>query len=488
MKAKPLMIQGTMSNVGKSLLTAGLCRVFWQAGYKVAPFKAQNMALNSGVTEEGLEMGRAQVVQAAACGIKPSVLMNPILLKPTSDRGSQVIVNGEVYGNMDAGEYFTRKKDQMAVVLEAYAKLAGEYEIILIEGAGSPAEINLRQDDFVNMGLAETLRAPVLLTGDIDRGGVFAQLCGTLLLLAEHERALVKGLIINKFRGNIDLLQEGLTMLEERSGKPVIGVVPMLDIDIEDEDSLSSRFTRKTPGAALDIAVIRLPKIANFTDFYALEATEGIRVRYIDQVRDIQKPDMVIIPGTKNTISDLTWLRESGIATAILHLAANHIPVLGICGGYQMLGEAVTDGEGVEFAGGGSIAGLGLLSMTTVFTKEKKRNLVTGNVAVFGSNQVYVEGYEIHMGQSTFASGKPDACLLTQQGNVYGTYLHGFFDTQECRQALLAMLCKNKGIPLPTGSSFDLKQYKEEQFNKLAAALRCHLDMDGIYTIVTEGV
>ncbi|MDR2394552.1 MAG: cobyric acid synthase [Treponema sp.] len=488
MKAKPLMIQGTMSNVGKSLLTAGLCRILWQDGYKVAPFKAQNMALNSWVTEEGLEMGRAQVVQAAACCIKPTVLMNPILLKPTTDMGSQVIVKGEVYGNMEAGEYFAQKKLHRAVAFEAYEKLAEEYEIILLEGAGSPAEINLRKDDFVNMGLAEQVRTPVLLVGDIDRGGVFAQLYGTLLLLSEDERDLVKGLIINKFRGNRDLLQEGLSMIEERSAKPVLGVVPMLDVDIEDEDSLSNRFTHKRQDATLDIAVIRLPKIANFTDFYALEATEGLSIRYIDDVQDLQKPDMLVIPGTKNTISDLKWLRESGMEAAILQLASKHTPVFGICGGYQMLGKEVIDGEGVELAGGGSIAGLGLLSMSTVFTREKKRSLVTGTVSIFGSNQVYVEGYEIHMGHSQFSCSEADKALFIQQGNVYGTYLHGFFDTHECRKALIAMLCKNKGIPIPKSNFFDLKQYREEQFNRLAVALRRHLDMDFIYKIVAEGV
>jgi adenosylcobyric acid synthase len=488
MRAKPLMIQGTMSNVGKSFLSAGLCRLFWQDGYKVAPFKAQNMALNSGLTEEGLEMGRAQVVQAAACGIKPRVLMNPILLKPTTDMGSQVIVNGEVYGNMEAGAYFTQKKRQMEIAFEAYEKLAQEYEIIVIEGAGSPAEINLRKDDFVNMGLAEKVRAPVLLAGDIDRGGVFAQLCGTLMLLSEGERALVKGLIINKFRGTISLLQEGLTMLEERSAKPVLGVVPMLEVDIEDEDSLSSRFTRKKTDGVLDIGVIRLPKIANFTDFYALEATEGLNIRYIDTVQDLQKPDMLIIPGTKNTIADLIWLRESGIASAILNLVSKHIPLFGICGGYQMLGERITDGEGVELAGGGSISGLGLLPMVTVFTREKKRTLVKGKVSVFDNIDVYVEGYEIHMGQSTFTDSNQDASLLTKQGNVYGTYIHGFFDTQACRQALLTMLCKNKGIHIPESSFFDLKQYREDQFNRLAAALRTHLDIDSIYKILAEGV
>jgi adenosylcobyric acid synthase len=483
-KARVIMVQGTMSNAGKSLLTAGLCRVFSKDGYRVAPFKSQNMALNSWITSEGLEMGRAQVVQAEACGIVPSVLMNPILLKPTTDMGSQVIVLGEVLGTMKASEYFDYKPKLLGQVLDAYERLAADNDIIVVEGAGSPAEINL-QDDFVNMGLAKKIRAPVLLAGDIDRGGVFAQLCGTLMLLEDDERDLVKALVINKFRGDPEILRPGLAMLEDRSGKPVAGVLPWLAVDIEDEDSLSERFAANSRDAALDVAVIRLPKISNFTDFFALEATSGVGVRYVQDRRSLGNPDLIILPGTKNTIADLKWLRESGLEAAILRLADEGTMVFGICGGYQMLGERVTDGEGVEIEGGGSMAGLGLLPLNTVFLREKQRKQVSGRVEAFGG--VAVEGYEIHMGSSYAADGAEERSLLVRKGDVYGTYLHGIFDSAECRAGLFAALCAKKGIPPLSEHVFDLRQYKEEQFDILEAAVRQYLDMPFIYRILEEG-
>jgi adenosylcobyric acid synthase len=478
------MVQGTMSNAGKSLLATGLCRVFSKDGYRVAPFKSQNMALNSWVTSEGLEMGRAQVVQAEACGVAPSVLMNPILLKPTTDMGSQVIVLGEAVGTMQAAEYFERKPLLLDKVLGAYETLAAANDIIVVEGAGSPAEINL-QDDFVNMGLAKKIRAPVLLAGDIDRGGVFAQLCGTLMLLEEEERALVKALIINKFRGDVGLLRNGLAMLEERSGKPVAGVLPWLSVDIEDEDSLSGRFAAKNRDAALDVAVIRLPKISNFTDFFVLEATDGVGLRYVQDRSSLGNPDAVILPGTKSTIADLKWLRESGLAGAILRLAEGGAFIFGICGGYQMLGEEVSDGQGVELEGGGSLAGLGLLPLRTLFLTEKQRKQVRGRVEAFGG--CAVEGYEIHMGNTYTADGSPADSLLTQRGNIFGTYLHGIFDSAEFRSGFLAALCKKKGIPPLSEYFFDLRQYKEEQFDILEDAVREHLDLPFIYRILEEG-
>ncbi|MDR3170127.1 MAG: cobyric acid synthase [Treponema sp.] len=486
--AKVIMIQGTMSNAGKSLLTAGLCRVFWQDGYRVTPFKSQNMALNSWITDDGLEMGRAQVVQAEACGIRPDVLMNPILLKPVTNMGSQVIVKGEVHGNMDAAEYFSHKNSLLPEVLSAYETLAAQYDIIVIEGAGSPAEINLKDHDIVNMGLAKRVRSPVLLAGDIDRGGVFAQLYGTLALLDREERALVKALIINKFRGNIDILRPGLSMLEKRCAKKVAGVLPYLDVDIEDEDSLSSRFSTRKQEAALDIAVIKLPKISNFTDFFALEAMRGISVRYVSSRQELGNPDMLVIPGTKNTIADLLWLRQSGLEPLIFRLAAKGTLIMGICGGYQMLGQRVTDGEGVEISGGGSIAGMGLLPVETLFLPEKQRKQVSGSITAFGGCSV--EGYEIHMGRTFPAkSGGIDTeSLVVQQNNIYGTYLHGIFDSAACRAALCAALCQQKGIPPLEEYFFDLKKYKEEQFDKLAAAVREHLDMRLIYTILEKGL
>ena len=346
--AKNLMIQGTMSNAGKSLLAAGLCRVLHQDGYKVAPFKSQNMALNSFITAGGGEMGRAQVVQAEAAGILPDVRMNPILLKPTTDMGSQVIVDGTVRGTMKAAEYYRRKPEFLPAVLEAYRSLAEEYDIIVIEGAGSPAEINLKKDDFVNMGLARLVDAQVLLVGDIDRGGVFAQLYGTVALLEADERSRVKGVVVNKFRGDRTILEPGLAQLEELCGVPVAGVLPYLHVDIDDEDSLSGRFSRDTAAKLVDIAVIRLPRISNFTDLGPFERYENVSVRYVASVRELGAPDCIVLPGTKSTIGDLLWLRQSGLEAAVKQAASRGTLLVGICGGYQMLGREIADPKGAE--------------------------------------------------------------------------------------------------------------------------------------------
>lgn len=495
--AKAIMIQGTMSNAGKSLLCAGLCRVFRQDGYRVAPFKSQNMALNSCITGEGLEMGRAQVVQAEACGIEPSVRMNPILLKPVTNVGSQVIVNGEVRGNMSATEYFAMKKTLVPEIMRAYESLSAEYDIVVIEGAGSPAEINLKDGDIVNMGMAKLAKAPVLLVGDIDRGGVFAQLMGTFALLDQQEKDMVKATVINKFRGDVELLKPGLFILESMTQKPVAGVLPMLDVDIDDEDSLAERLAHRQCDAVLDIAVIRLPRISNFTDFAALEATPGVGVRYISKACDLGTPDMVIIPGTKSTISDLMWLRQSGLEAAIKQLASRDTIILGICGGYQILGQSVSDAEGTE--GGGEIGGMALLPVNTEFVGEKRRTLTTAcALTVNGSlsplSGKSLEGYEIHMGRTSLvpnaqpllrlASGEADGC---QSGNVYGCYLHGFFDTAECREAVLSALCERKGVSLQE-PSFNLKAYKDAQYDRLANGVREHLDMELIYRILEEGI
>ncbi|MEA5015413.1 MAG: cobyric acid synthase [Candidatus Limiplasma sp.] len=495
--AKAIMVQGTMSNAGKSLVCAGLCRLFRQDGYRVAPFKSQNMALNSFITREGLEMGRAQVVQAEAAGVEPSVRMNPILIKPVSHMGSQVIVNGEVRGHFSAREYYAMKHTLVPDIQAAYASLAAENDVIVLEGAGSPAEINLKKGDFVNMGMARLAQAPVLLVGDIDRGGVFAQLYGTIALLEEEERALVKATLINKFRGDVALLGDGLTMLESLTHKPVAGVLPYLDVDIDDEDSLAQRLTRREAGGVLDIAVIRLPRLSNFTDFAPLEATPGVGLRYVTSPRELGGPDLVVLPGTKNTLADLRWLRQGGLEGAVQRLAAQGTPILGVCGGYQMLGEHIADPDSVE--GGGGLRGMGLLPVTTVFAGEKRRTRVTGQVlATDGSlaalGGAAVEGYEIHMGRTALRegatpwvrleSGVLDGC---QQGSAYGTYLHGFFDSAPCREALLGSLCQRKGVSLET-AAFDLKTYKESQYNALAAALREHLDMKLIYGILEAGL
>lgn len=517
--AKSIMIQGTMSNVGKSLITAGLCRIFVQDGYRVAPFKSQNMALNSFITRENLEIGRAQAAQAHACKEEPSVLMNPILLKPTTDMGSQVIVNGEVVGNMRAMDYFKRKKEYIPVIRRAYQELADSHDIVVIEGAGSPAEINLKQDDIVNMGMARIADAPVLLAGDIDRGGVFAQLYGTVQLLEEEEQRRIKGLIINKFRGDKKILEPGLKMLRDLCGKEVLGVVPYADVDIEDEDSLAASLERKDVTAAVDIAVIRLPRISNFTDFGALTLEHEVSVRYVEKLSELGRPDAVILPGTKNTIRDLKWLRSSGLEGAIVRLAKQGVIVLGICGGYQMLGERIEDEAGVE--GEDSIRGMGLLPTVTYFEAEKTRTRMEGRTGLLNGifaplSGMAVSGYEIHMGktvvrkeeavclnflfqredgagQSVFGKEngagqssyeKEDGCV---KENVLGTYLHGIFDEPQFRMAFVRMLCNRKGIEYGKASEISFEAYREQQFDRLADLLREGLDMEAIYRILEEG-
>lgn len=495
--AKAIMVQGTMSNAGKSLLCAGLCRIFHQDGYRVAPFKSQNMALNSFITHEGLEMGRAQAVQAEAAGIEPDVRMNPILLKPTTDVGSQVILNGEVLGNMSATAYFGMKPTLIPKIMEAYASLDGEYDIVVLEGAGSPAEINLKQDDIVNMGMAKRAHAPVLLVGDIDRGGVFAQLYGTVALLDESEKAMVKATVINKFRGDVSLLRPGLAMLEQLMEKPVAGVIPMLHVDIDDEDSLSARLERKKPDALIDIAVVRFPHISNFTDFSALEATPGVGIRYVRAADELLNPDMVVLPGTKSTIADLRWMRQNGLEAAVKRLAAQGKAIFGICGGYQMLGNKIRDAVGAE--GGGDIRGMELLPAETEFAGEKRRTRV--NATVLSTEGIFsplsgapVEGYEIHMGRTSFAgeakpllrlaSGEHDGC---RHGSIYGCYLHGFFDSAACRDAVLSALCEKKGVSIEN-KAFDFKKYRENQFDLLADGIRENLDIRLIYEILEKGI
>ena len=486
--AKNIMIQGTMSNAGKSLLCAGLCRIFRQDGYRVAPFKSQNMALNSFITKDGGEMGRAQVVQAEAAGVEPDVRMNPILLKPTTDVGSQVIVNGNVQGNMKAMEYYRRKREYVPAVLEAYDSLAAEYDIIVIEGAGSPAEINLKQEDVVNMGLAKLVDAPVLLVGDIDRGGVFAQLYGTVALLEEEERKRIKGTVVNKFRGDKAILEPGLETLEALCGIPVVGVVPYLYVDIDDEDSLSERFDRKEGRKLLDIAVIRLPRISNFTDFSPFERYENVSLRYVDRVADLHQPDLILLPGTKSTISDLLWLRQSGLEAAVQKAAAAGTLVFGICGGYQMLGRTVSDPEQVEASGFTEVVGMGLLDMDTVFLGQKVQKQTRGTFSgitgmLSGLNGQGYEGYEIHMGRSETVLPP-----LMGSGHVYGSYIHGIFDAPGIADTVLRAVCRQKGIDADALHAFDMAQYRERQYDKLADAVRDGLDMDYVYRILNREV
>ncbi len=492
--AKVIMVQGTMSNAGKSLVVAGLCRVFKQDGYRVAPFKSQNMALNSFITREGLEMGRAQVMQAEAAGIEPQVCMNPVLLKPTNDIGSQVIVNGEVLGNMPAREYFTYKKKLLPEIAKAFRKLEEQADIIVIEGAGSPAEINLKENDIVNMGMAELVDAPVLLVGDIDRGGVFAQLLGTLMLLEPQEKNRVKGLVINKFRGDKTILDPGIEMLEEKGGIPVTGVLPYMKISIDDEDSLSQRLDRNEKGL-INIGAVRLPRISNFTDMSVFEQIEGVKVHYIDNPAEVEQMDMLIIPGSKNTIGDLKWLRQSGMEAAIKKFAGTG-PVFGICGGYQMLGKVVNDPDNVEE--GGSIRGMELLDMETTLKPAKTRTQTSGkfrNVrGIFEalSGQEF-RGYEIHMG-STLAAGEVEYLLESEagkadgafKGNVYGSYVHGIFDQGKIAYTIVKALADQKGVSLAENTSESYQAFKESQYDLLADAVREHMDMEAVYGMLRE--
>lgn len=497
--AKVIMIQGTMSGVGKSFLVAGLCRIMKQDGYRAAPFKSQNMALNSFVTQEGLEMGRAQVMQAEAAGIKPMVCMNPILLKPTNHTGSQVIVNGKVLGNMDAKDYFAYKKQLIPDIRKAFRELEAYTDIIVIEGAGSPAEINLKENDIVNMGMAKMVDAPVLLAGDIDRGGVFAQLLGTLMLLDEEEKKRVKGLIINKFRGDKTILAPGIVMLEEKGKIPVAGVVPYMEVALEDEDSLTERFAKKAE-SCIDIAVIRYPRISNFTDFNIFEQIKEVSVRYVASVSEIHKPDMVILPGSKNTIGDLKWMRQNGLEAAVKKMAED-IPVFGICGGYQMLGEQIIDSAGVE--GGGALQGMELLPVITKLGEEKVRCQIEGKLpkvdGIFRNlSGLEFTGYEIHMGKTVFSENGKESEIRTDawygkrmivsggNKNVYGTYVHGIFDKGGIAAAVVQALAKKKGILIENAVFEDYQSLKEKQYDKLADTLREYLDMEEIYGTLRE--
>lgn len=491
--AKAIMIQGTMSNSGKTFVTAGLCRVFKQDGYKVAPFKSQNMALNSYITKEGLEIGRAQAMQAEAAMIEPTHWMNPILLKPTSSMGSQVIVNGEVYDNLSAQEYYKMKDNLAPEVMKAFNHLSEENDIIVIEGAGSPAEINLAENDIVNMGMAKMADAPVILVADIDRGGVFASAYGTIKLLPVEDQERFCGIVINKFRGDVDILKPGLAMLEDLTGKPVLGVIPMEKIDVDDEDSLSDRLNQKTITEGIDVAVIRLPHISNFTDFGVFELIDGVSLRYVTDKKELGDPDLILLPGTKNTMGDMEWLIESGLEGAIIR-AARTTRVIGICGGFQLLGKEMHDPDGVEH--GGDMRGLGLLDTKTIFKEAKTRTRIHGHISeehnIYNLDNLSVEGYEIHMGTTenlgeaipmiTLEDGRTDA-YMTKDGRVWGSYLHGIFDNEDLVFALVQDIMKEKGIN-PAENHLSIAEYKEIQYNKLADLIRNSLDMDAIYKVL----
>jgi adenosylcobyric acid synthase len=492
-----IMVVGTMSNSGKSVVAAALCRYFARRGRRPAPFKAQNMSLNSFVTREGGEMGRAQVVQARAAGVAPHTDMNPVLLKPMGEAGCQVIVNGRPIGNYSARDYYALKARCRAAARQAYDRLAARHDLIILEGAGSPAEINLQAEDFVNLAMAEYAGAAVLLVADIDRGGVFASIYGTIALLPPRQRRLLAGIIINKFRGDKSLLDSGLRRIERLTGVPVLGVLPYVpDLAIDDEDSLGLENRGRAEGAApaLDIVVVRLPRISNFTDFLPLEQTAGVRVRYVSAARDLGAPDLVILPGTKNTRADLRFLATRGWVAALKQAARAAIPIFGICGGYQMLGRWVDDPAGIEGAPGRE-AGLRLLPITTVLEPEKQLTQVSGETtgalpcARAGTR---FEGYEIHAGLTTVPGTIRRPLLITRRhgkkarlsegalsanGLVFGCYIHGLFDNDRLRQQLLVWLCARKGV---APAAFANPAGLEAELDRLADLLENNIELKPI--------
>jgi adenosylcobyric acid synthase len=481
---KSLMVQGTTSDAGKSTLVAGLCRAFYRRGLRVAPFKPQNMALNSAVTTDGGEIGRAQAVQAMACGLEPHSDMNPVLLKPNSDTGAQVILQGRVAFNLEADAYHDYKPQAMRAVMDSWQRLAAQYAYMLVEGAGSPAEINLRENDIANMGFAEAADCPVILVADIDRGGVFAHLVGTLALLSESEQARIKGFVINRFRGDLALLQPGLDWLEQRTGKPVLGVLPYLHgLHIEAEDALP-QVTAPTSEGALRVIAPVFPRISNHTDFDALRLHPQVDFRFIPAGTPIPPCDVLILPGSKSVRDDLAWLRDQGWEQAIRKHLRYGGKVLGVCGGFQMLGSAVHDQHGLEGSPGTS-EGLGLLDMETALMPEKQLHRVRG-VLQFG--QAAVEGYEIHQGISSGqALQRPLVQLehaadgaVSEDGQIAGTYLHGLFDHPDACAALL------RWAGLAGAEVVDYRKRREDELDRLAQAIEAHLDMPRLLQILDE--
>ncbi len=487
-----LMIQGTASSVGKSLLTAGICRMLCKDGYKTAPFKSQNMALNSFSTYEGLEMGRAQAMQAEAAGIQPEVGMNPILLKPESNTGSQVIVLGKAIGRREAGEYYEKKEELRQVIVDSYKDIENRYDAVVIEGAGSPAEINLNKNDFVNMGMAAIADAPVILVGDIDRGGVFASIVGTLFLLPPADRDRVKGIIINKFRGDIRLLESGLRDLEKIINIPVLGVIPYFDNRIDDEDSLAVRLSvNEKTDKDLDVCVIKLPHVSNFTDFTPLEIQPDVTLRYIKSPQDFGTPDIVIIPGSKSTASDLDFLKQTGLDGKIKTFHTNGGHIIGICGGLQILGQEIADPDHVE-SEVDSTPGLGLLDIKTVFRKTK---ITIQTEHIFNIETPFthglagkkISGYEIHCGESeALPSGiaAPHEREITfADGRIFATYLHGVFDDGVVLNYILNNVRKSKGLqPIENRPSY--KEYKESEYDRLEKTVRENIDTKKLYDII----
>ena len=500
---KTIMVQGTSSDAGKSVLVTALCRIFKQDGYKVAPFKAQNMALNAFVTREGGEIGRAQAVQAEACGIEPSVDMNPVLIKPEADSRSQIVVHGRARKTISAAEYHNHAPNLIKDVMASFERLSAAYDVIVIEGAGSPAEINFKHKEIVNMRMARLTSSPVLLVADIDRGGVFASLFGTVELLDEEERNLIKGFIINKFRGDESLLKPGIEIIEQKTGIAMLGIIPYFrNIAIAQEDSVYLDNRKQSDSSSdLDIAIIRLPRICNYDDFDPLEE-EGLNIRYVNNTAELGDPDLIIVPGTKSTIADLGYLRQSGLAEEITGKAGAGTPVIGICGGYQMLGRTIHDPDGVE-SDGGSVLSLGLLDAVTTFAGQKSTTQVKGRPLAShglfkGIESSFITGYEIHMGltenrgdKSAFhISETPDGeadyedGTINDKGTVFGTYIHGIFHNNAFRRALLNSIRRHRGLAEKADSTaID----KEREYDKLAELIRRSIEIDKVYEILERG-
>ncbi len=489
-KTPSLMFQGTCSNAGKSILTAAFCRIMFQDGYRVAPFKAQNMSLNSFVTRDGGEMGRAQVTQAEACRLDPDVRMNPILLKPNTDIGSQVIVNGKPVGNMNVGEYIKYKPEAFKHVKAAYDALASEYDAIVIEGAGSPAEVNLKHHDIVNMNMADYAEAPVLLVGDIDRGGVFASFVGTMEILSDWERNLIAGFVVNKFRGDENLLADAYGYMLDRTGVPVLGTLPSIhELGLPEEDSVS--FKRGDFDSTLQekdqvvVALIDLPHISNFTDFDALRIEPDVHLKTIRNARELNSPDVVILPGSKNVIGDIKHLEKTGISRRIVELANNGTEIVGVCAGFQIIGEEISDPYRIESSSGETVTGLGLLPVKNTIEKEKTLKRVTARHLPSG---LQLHGYEIHHGIMSATTMKPvvtcddGAVIGVSRENVWGTYLHGIFDADGFRRWFINRLRKKRGLaPLEMlNRVYDL----EPALNRLADIARQHLEIDKIYQLM----
>lgn len=495
---KKIMVQGTGSSVGKSIITAGLCRVFAQDGYKVSPFKSQNMALNSFVDIEGLEMGRAQVVQAEASMEIPRAFMNPILLKPNSDNNSQLIIEGKPVKNTSAQDYFANSNFLKEVALRNYKKIEENFDIGVLEGGGSPAEINLREYDCVNMGMAELIDAPVILVGNIEIGGVFASLYGTIALLDERDRKRIKGLIINKFRGDAELLKPGIDMLMNRlksEGLDIkfLGVVPYEKLEIEEEDILAKKINEHTKkDGDIKISVIRTEKMSNYTDFDALNQYPDVALNYIFNVEELGDEDIIILPGSKNTISDLEKLKENGIYEKIKELHSKGTIVVGICGGFQMLGREIYDPHHIE-GEKEKTQGFGFLDTVTTmekikFTEQVERVLCDDlrNTMIEGCENLKVRGYEIHQGITTGNEKnlvQEQEFILTAKENVFATYIHGIFDNGEFTRRFLNRVREKKGLK-PLEERFSFAEFKENEYNKLAKLLRENLDIKGIYEIM----